>query len=182
MWECGRARTGLGIVGLVVVAAALASCGTSKDIADMTCPRVIPAPGTDRIVLFGPGGHDTQDVVVGGRIVNADVTCQREKPGVEAMTVVHFYAERANGGIADATLPYFVALLDPQQRVLTQEGFRIDFKFFPGESYRKLPNEDITVHLPVHSTATAGAYTIVVGFQLTPEQLAFNRTHGEPTP
>jgi hypothetical protein len=38
-----------------------------------------------------------------------------------------------------------------------------------------LPTEKITTHLPLHSTAAGGSFTLIVGFQLTPEQLAFNR-------
>ena len=86
-----------------------------------------------------------------------------------------FYAERASLDIKDAAFPYFVALLDPDEHVLTEAGYQLPIQFLPGESYRRMPAEKITVHLPVTNQASGAAYTVVVGFQLTPNQIAFNR-------
>ncbi|HUZ75554.1 MAG TPA: hypothetical protein VMU87_21425 [Stellaceae bacterium] len=168
-----RAAAAVAILGAIV-----SSCSdtTSQDITQMTCPRVIAAPGTDTIALFRPGGHSAQDVMVRGKIYQASVHCETEKTGVAAHAELTFYAERAGLQITDATLPYFVAVVDPTQKVLAQEGFHVHVDFLPGEPYRKLPAEKITIHLPVHSTAAASNYAVVVGFQLTPDQLAYNRS------
>jgi hypothetical protein len=77
--------------------------------------------------------------------------------------------------IKDAAFPYFVALIDPDGQRLSEEGFQLPFPFLPGDSYRLLPVEKITVHLPVKNQGAGGAYTVLVGFQLTPDQIAFNR-------
>ncbi len=171
-----RAAAAAALLGVAVT-----SCsGTRKDIAQMTCPELVAAPGTDTIAMFRPGGHSAQDVVVRGKIYQASVHCQREKTGVAAMAELTFYAERAGPQITGATLPYFVAVVDPTQKVLAQESYQIHFVFFSGEPYRRLPPEKITVHLPVRSTAAANNYAVVVGFQLTPDQLAFNRSSRVP--
>ena len=169
-----RAGAAVAILGLT-----LAGCGgTSPEIAKMTCPEVVPAPGTETIVLFRPGGHSAQDVMVTGKVYSANIRCQHEKAGVAALTELTFYAERSGPRILNANLPYFVAVVGPSQKVLAQEAFDAHVAFLPGEPYRRLPAEKITVHLPVRNTASASDYSIVVGFQLTPEQLAYNRSAG----
>ena len=152
----------------------LSGCSSDKK-ADITCPKIIPAPGADAIALFGPGGHAAKDVRVGGKITDLAAKCVREKVGIALHAEIAFYAERADMAIRDATFPYFVALIDPDGQVLTEEGFQLPFPFLPGESYRRLKPEKVTVHLPLKNQAAGSTYTVVVGFQLTPDQLAFNR-------
>lgn len=158
-----------------LAASLLSGCGSSKQ-ADLSCPKIMGAPGADTIALFGPGGHAAKDVMVGGKISDLQAKCVPEKVGVAVNAEIQFYAERASMDIKDATFPYFVALLDPQEHVVLEEAFQFPFPFLPGKSYRRLPAEKITVHVPVKKEGEGGAYTVVVGFQLTPDQLAFNRT------
>ena len=164
------------VAAAAILGMAVSSCGTSSSISKMTCPPLIAAPGTNTIAVFRPGGHSAQDVIIRGRLYQADVHCAREKTGVAANAELTFYAARVSPYIADANLPYFVAVVDPTQKVLAQEGFRLHVVFEPGVAIRKMPPEKITVHLPVQNTATAGNYALVVGFQLTPDQLAYNRS------
>ena len=170
-----RARIALRALALVAVGTLAASCSSSKQAA-FGCPRVITAPGTDKIVLFGPNGHEAKDVKVYGQITDLDFTCKRQKTGVAVNAEIKFYGERAGPQITDATFPYFVALVDPNQHVVTQEAYQFKMEFLPGESYRRMPAEKVTVHLPLRKPTDANDYRIVVGFQLTPDQLAFNRT------
>jgi hypothetical protein len=169
-----RDRVTASLVALALVAITLAGCSGNKPV-DMTCPKIIPAPGADTIALFGPGGHTVKDVMVGGKLYRLDAKCVREKVGIDVNTEIQFYAQRASLDIKDATFPYFVAIVGPDERVLTEEGFRIPIQFLPAEYDRRMPAEKITVHLPVKIQASGGAYTVIVGFQLTPDQLAFNR-------
>ena len=49
-------------------------------------------------------------------------------------------------------------------------------QFVGGEPYRSV-NEEFTVRLPVNSPAAGGDYVVLVGFQLTPDQREFMRSH-----
>jgi hypothetical protein len=183
MSESHGARRRRLIFAVAVVAsagAALAACGTSREITQMTCPQLIAAPGTDTITVLRPGGHAPQDAVVRGRIYQAHVQCARDKVGISAFVELTFYVVRTSPRTEKATLPYFVAVVDPAQKVVAQEGFRLQVEFLPGEPLRRAPVEKITVHLPVRSTAAANVYALVVGFQLTPDQLAYNRSIRAP--
>jgi len=142
---------------------------------DQTCPQLVRATDADTIALFGPSGHALKDVVVAGKIRSGETKCDRETGGVAVKAGISIEAQRSVPAIANAVLPYFVALIDPQQNVLAQNAFELHVQFLAGEQNRRMPEESITVHLPTHSPDTVGQYTIIVGFQLTPEQLAFNR-------
>jgi hypothetical protein len=170
----GRWARALAVPTALGLAALVSGCGSSSTTAGgMSCPPLVAAPGTATIAIFPAGGAKTP--IVGGRIDGAQARCLRDKTGVAVNTEINFYAERINLQIKDATLPYFIALVDPQERVLAQEGFQLHVVFNPGENYRKLPPEKLTVHLPVRDRAVAADYSVIIGFQLTPEQLAFNR-------
>lgn len=166
-------------LGAAVALGALASaCSSRGPVAQTTgpaCPRLVAAPATATIAYLRPGGHSAGDLVVGGKIVRARAHCAPEQGGVAVNTEITFYAQRANVAVTDATFPFFVALVDRQLHVLGEQGFKVHVDFIPGESYREIPPQKITVHLPLKDRAAAGNYAVMVGFQLTPEQIAFNR-------
>jgi hypothetical protein len=166
-----RAMQALGVLAL----AALAGCSSESTTGPVACPRIIPAPGADTIALFGPGGHEQKDVLVGGRFYDISASCTQLKVGFDINTQISFYAERANNGIPNVILPYFVALIGPGEKVLTEEQYQEKLEFIPGEPFRRTLAEKITVHVPLRSKADSASYTVVVGFQLTPDQIAFNR-------
>jgi hypothetical protein len=169
-----RDRVTAALTALAFAALMLSGCSSDKKV-DITCPKIMPAPNADKIALFAPGGHAAKDVVVGGRITDLEGKCVREKLGVTLNAQIEFYAQRATMDIKAATFPYFVALVDPDGRLLTEEAFTLPVPFLPAESYRIMPAEKITVHLPVKNQEAGSAYTVLVGFQLTPDQIAFNR-------
>jgi hypothetical protein len=166
-----RAMQALGVLAL----AALAGCSSGTTTGPVACPRIIPAPGADTIAQFGPGGHEQKDVLVGGRFYDLSASCTQLKVGFDINTQISFYAERANNSIPDATLPYFVALIGPEEKVLAQEQYQEKFAFIPGEPFRRTLAEKITVHVPLRNKSDSASYTVVVGFQLTPDQIAVNR-------
>jgi hypothetical protein len=170
-----RVRVTAACAALAFALLALWGCSGNKKL-DLTCPKVMPAQGADTIVLFGPGGHDAKDIIVGGRIYSLDAKCLQQKVGMTVDADIVFYGERTDRAQPNVTFPYFVALIDPTDKVLQEESFEVPINFVPGEIYRRSPAEHITVHLPLRNVASGGAYTVLVGFQLTPDQLAFNRS------
>jgi len=163
-----------GILGLALLASA---CGATKEREALVCPKIVSAPDAARVALFAPGGNTARDVTVLARIESADNQCTREgEHGIKIGTEVNFRADRSRPTIQNASVPYFIAVVDAQRNVVAQESFQLPIKFLPAESYRVLPAEKITTHLPLRTTTAGAAFTLIVGFQLTPEQLAFNRS------
>ena len=74
-----------------------------------------------------------------------------------------------------AEFDYFVAVADPQRNILAKEVFRVQFKFAPNEQ-RVGTVEEIEPRIPLKARADGVDYQIIVGFQLTPEEIEWNRT------
>jgi hypothetical protein len=170
----GRAAAALAIL-------ALAACSSSRNPnAGNPCPAIVAAPAADSIFLFAPGGRERKDVIIAAKLYELRVSCTRVKTGLSVASEISFYAERVSNLVKDTTLPYFVALVDPAQHVLMERSFEVPIQFLPGEGFRRTPPEKITVDLPIRDRASATGYSVIVGFQLTPDQLAFNRSVRAP--
>lgn len=154
----------------------LTACGSSEQ-REAACPQgIIPADAAS-ITRFSDGpGRDLTDVVAEGEIVNILVQCKYDRRGV---TVDLQVAVAANRGPADrsrvAEFDYFVALVDPQQNILVKEPFRVRFEFRDNRT-RLGTIEEIEPRLPLADVMKGPEYRILVGFQLTPDELVWNRS------
>lgn len=72
------------------------------------------------------------------------------------------------------TLPYFVAVLSPDEEVLQRQSFTSEIKIDP-ETGVGDGSEDHTITVPLPQGAQAYRYKIAFGFELTPEQLNSNK-------
>ena len=70
---------------------------------------------------------------------------------------------------------YFVAVVDPQGQILNKEVFRIAAEI-PSEAFGLTLEESLALSVPLPDGPGSGsAYDLVIGLQLTPEQLQINR-------
>lgn len=98
-----------------------------------------------------------------------------------SMTVdVSLGFETASGPQAPAnslnnfSFPFFVAITDPHGNIAAKQVFTADISFNPGENY-KSHKETLRQVIPLVDTDEGKDYKILVGFQLSPEQLGYNR-------
>lgn len=178
-------RSGWRSAGVAGVAAALMSisavllsaCSSKPEAA---CPRgVIPADAA-KITRFRDGpGRDLIDVISEGQIQNILVDdCKYEKNTVDVRNFqIALVADR---GPADRThvadFEYFVAVVDPQDKILKKQQFKVHFDFKDNRNHLGTVVNDIDVRIPLHDVLKGPQYQIVVGFQLTPDELAWNRS------
>lgn len=82
---------------------------------------------------------------------------------------------RASEGAAGGTIPitYFVAVTDPNRNILSKKTFTTSVA--TGTDTQ----ETLTQVIPVPKTMDARWFEVLVGFQLTPEQVAANRNANE---
>ncbi|MFV3131402.1 hypothetical protein [Niveispirillum sp. KHB5.9] len=80
-------------------------------------------------------------------------------------------AEGASGGSIPVT--YFVAVTDPNRNIISKKSFTTSVPV--GSDIQ----ESLTQVIPVPKTMDARWFEVLVGFQLTPEQVAANRTNNE---
>jgi|GEM_PF-546920 hypothetical protein len=71
--------------------------------------------------------------------------------------------------------PYFVAVTTPTGEILSKEVFAATLRYENGETAIS-QEESMRQVIPLKDVADASGYEILIGFQLTNEELAYNRT------
>lgn len=199
MFSRWRARLKLAVVGCL--AALLAGCGDDfriPEIADVAsgaldtdrkpaCPPVQLLSDGATYTRFRPGpGRDLTDIELQADFLNVNGECgyRPANDGVNWILVQLEVSATVRRGPAarDAStdqLPYFVALLDPSDNIINKQVFSTEIIFPPGvgdEPQRH--NKIVNVSFPIIGSTPGWAYQTVVGFQLTPEQLEYQRKFG----
>lgn len=191
-------RRGLGNwlarLGLVVAAAGgLAACGSTgignplaglgggePDGADggpARCPSVLIVEDAAELTLFSPGGgRDLTDVVAVAGFGPFEGQCDYFDDRVDVRLELLVVAERGPALSGDrVVVEYFVSILDPQDRIMAKREFPVDLRFASASLSQAASREVLVQSIPLADLATAGDHEILVGFQLDPAQLDFNR-------
>jgi len=162
------------------LALALAACsGTGK----IACPHVAIMPDLQAVAKFGPGpGRQDSDAIYGARMLAADSSCSadKKKGGVAVATKLGVTAVRVKPDVRKGQITYFVAVIDRQQTILNKREFVIDLNF-PASQSRLEITEQLEEFIPLPKDANGADYGIVIGFELTPDELQYNRDHAPKT-
>lgn len=162
----------------IAALASLSACGPEKDQFAPVCPSTgFLAPAAD-LAVYRPGssGRDLTDLVMGGRMKFVHGQCKPGDNGTIATTVtvgadvVRGPAMRGNA----ADVPIFVAVLEGD-RILDKRIYTLRAGFPSNVDRTTVATPEVFMQLPVSATKSAAAYSILAGFQLTPDQLAANR-------
>jgi hypothetical protein len=167
--------------GLLVLALAglLGGCGifNRKDKAEAACPQgVIPADSA-HVTQFRDGpGRDLTDVLTEGQIYDVLIQCKYDKKSVTVDLQIGFIGSR---GPADrsrnANFEYWVAIVDPDEKIVERTSSRVAFQFKDNESRLTQVKDDLEPYIPLTDLKVGPNYQIVVGFQLSADDLAWNR-------
>jgi len=140
-----------------------------------TCPAATTVPDLQTIARLGTSGQD-DDIRTAGRIASVNSTCDREDAGIETFLSIDFAALRTGPTIKHVDLPYFVAIADSTGNILGKQQFTLGIDF-PGEAATVRTTEKVTAHLPLKNPQLGNVYTVIVGFQLSRNEIDFNRAH-----
>jgi hypothetical protein len=166
----------------LLVLALLAGCG---DMSSTTFPPACPHTGiladVADITRYRPGatGHDLTDLVLDGRITGVAGDCKRASLRQLDVTV-KVSMTLARGPAASAgveAVPFFVAVSEAGQ-ILDKQVFRVLPEFSSNADTARLTSDAVTISLPIAPDKPGSAYEVVVGYQLTPDELAINRQRG----
>ncbi len=165
----------------VLLAAAMAALGacTRPDAFAPACPQLaLLADGAD-LTRFNGAGRDITDLVIDAHITRLPASCKwaddRHKK-VEAAVMVAMALNRGPampGRTVD--VPYFIAVSE-DDNILDKQVYALRAEFPANIDRLNLTSDEITLLIPVTADKSAAAYKITVSFQLTPEELAQNRT------
>jgi hypothetical protein len=171
------------MLGLPVL---LAACGggSAPGTGQAPCPRIaILADGAD-LTRFRPGApRDLTAMVVDARITGFDARCDfasRSANAVEVRVTPRFEAERgpaAEGRSVD--LPWLVVLSDPtDQETLARLPGSTAVTFPPNVARTLATGRTVVLTIPGTGEARIAEYPVRLSFQLTREELDFNRQRG----
>jgi hypothetical protein len=168
------ARIGL----LATIAAAAAGCQQLD-----SRPNVGPCPMTGalyeaaRLVEVG-GVERHENVAFTGAIEGVESFCRYVGTNPITMEIdVDFSFGRGPKAESDRkTYSYFVAVTRRDRVVIAKEVFTLDVKFDRGEEIVRVRERVGGIRIPRATETVSGTnFEVIVGFELTPEQLAFNR-------
>ena len=159
---------------------AVAACGMFERSAPPVCPRIGILSDAATLVKFRPGqGRDLTDVEHEAEILSVDRTCELRDRGAAVDVTVTIQMAAARGPAAPEqttiALPYFVAVVErATQRIVAREAIAGQVELPPGRR-RAGVGEEIIERIPLSAGRSPADYEILVGLELSEEQLQYNR-------
>jgi hypothetical protein len=142
--------------------------------ASQACPQAGKLIGASVIPLLegSPEKPTWQDVKVRGDFRELTGGCRLGKNGtMETRLYAQFTAEKTElaGELKSLRLPYFIAVLGPQEEILQKQRLWVKIDFDKNNMASVV--EEQAISLPMEASASPASYKIVAGFELTKQQL-----------
>jgi hypothetical protein len=186
----GAARRVAPLLLVATVLAALAGCSapvTSTFPPD--CPHAGVLADASDLTRYRPvgseagrpstGGRDLTDMVLDGQITGVSGACtraaRRELDVTVSVSMRLTRGPAARGPVGD--VPFFVAVTENGQ-VLDKQIYHVAPGFAANADTVRLTSDAVSLNLPISPDKPGSAYDLVVGFQLTPDEVALNRRRG----
>jgi len=170
----------LGVAGLGL-AAALGGCSSDSEI--VACPRAAIMPDLQAVLRYKPGaGRSDADLAYGVKLLAASVSCggktdkKTKAKEIEITSKLGIAAQRTDTKTKEGQVTYFAAVVNRNNTILAKRDFTVNLKF-EGDRQRIEITDELNVVLPLAPGTSGGDYAILYGFQLSPEELKFNRDH-----
>jgi hypothetical protein len=153
----------------------LAGCSQPDQFAP-ACPSLRLLSGAGDLSSFNAHGQDVTDLLVSAHITAIPASCQPGGHGKTAATM-HVQMQVQRGPALPerlARVPYFITIMDGDN-VLQQQDYMANVQFPANVDTVNINMPDVDMDFPISAQKSAAAYTIYVGFRLTPQQLQYNR-------
>jgi len=158
----------------------LGACASDTD--DIPCPylRVLTAGENFARHLEGaPPSPETLELeaqIIGLDTMDCDYDEEDDVLTSATMDLSILFAARRGPASPGAEpverVPYFVSLIAPDQSIVAKQSFVAELEFPQGvEAVAQDDPEEITLEIPLGGDVAGWQYQVIVGFQLTPEQL-----------
>jgi len=177
--------------GILIVASTLAlgACESVEEINPFTpditlqCPEYFILEDAASLTQFRDGpGRDITDVVARAQIGEMQLACLSDIDGetntgkmvIDVSPVIAAEMGPANTA-QSATLPYFVVVTDPKKKILYREPLKLPVSFAGNKTQIVLLAPPTSIELPITPDIRNDYYRIYGGFELTKEQVQYNR-------
>ena len=174
------ARPSLGLPVLALTA--LTGCSGSTptlSAAAVYCPQVAVLEQASTLTEFLPGRSDISAQITQAQITGVAGSCDTLKKN-QLLHVTFKAGFSASNGPANhnqsLTLPYFVAIANGDD-IVSKTNYSITLNFNGNVVTAQATSKPVKIELP--NTDMSNNIQILVGFQLTPDQLAYAESHPE---
>ena len=164
----------------VLALALLAGCGKSSirsEIPKLICPAVGLVKDTTTLTRFREGGsYDTDDVLYSAFLSRMTSNCAKD--GNEIIADIAFNVTGVKGpasGTDQISLPYFVAVTTQGGGILSKQVYNSVIDLSKGG--RGSVREHLNLHLDAGETKDLHDYEVLIGFQLSDDDLVYNLAH-----
>lgn len=147
---------------------------------DGTCPAVTVRPDLRTLVEYQNETKPSPDTKLSEvTILGVENTCRVEDNTLVMQLDIALSgqtgpkARTRSGDQPNFAYPYFVAVTDTNGAILSKEIFAASLSY-GREKTQISQTETLFQNMPIPPSGTGRAYTVVIGFQLTPAQLAYN--------
>jgi hypothetical protein len=142
------------------------------------CPRAVVGDNAGRLTRFSAAGEDPADIVFEAEVADLAGSCVYNDNSIEVDLQIQLIAGRGAAGTEDkAKFNYFVAVARTDKTVLSRDGFDTSIDL-PTDKTRGQTVEELEQTIPLAEGETGANFVIVVGIEMTPEELEFNRKQG----
>lgn len=165
----------LKVLVLSALAFVLTSCNSNPFIVEITdCPAVAFVKYANTVTSFEEGSDKTvNDVTYKAHLSDLKVDCQEEGEGVHTYISFTINGEKGPKAGADAIdISYFVAVLREGDQLVGKRIFDSRIQFQGGQQGRV--KERITQIIPNDTFADQYAHEVLIGFQLSDADAAYN--------
>ncbi|OYV35763.1 MAG: hypothetical protein B7Z80_17420 [Rhodospirillales bacterium 20-64-7] len=161
---------------------ACAADNTAGNGAAVPCPHVAVLEQAQQVTEFLPGRTDVAAEITTARITGVAGACILHQ-GRHELAVSLKAGFAASDGPADhnapVTLPYFVAITDGD-KILSKAEYKITLKFDGNASRAEATSKPVKLVMPGNSSSER--LDVLVGFEMTPDQLAYSTAHPMAAP
>lgn len=160
----------------------LAGCGPERNEFAPACPSPVMPALTADVAAYRPGstGRDLPDLVFSGRMTAIKGQCKLGDSKGKLETTVAFAVELTRGPAMPGNtveVPVYLAVTEGD-RILDKRVIMLRGAFASNVDRVTLDSGALLLILPISPTKSGAAYSVLAGFQLTPDQLAAARAKG----
>ena len=158
----------------------LAGCNPGRDVFPPVCPKpgIPAATGDVSAYRVGTTGGHLTDLLYSGRMMGIQGQCKLDPDSkYRLQTTVQFSIELTRGPALQGrqvAVPVYLAVTEGTQ-ILDKRIIVLRGVFPPNVDRINITTGELEMLLPISPTKSGAAYSILAGFQLTPQQLGATR-------
>ena len=167
------------VAGVGLLLSAVAGCGLfGAAPPQFDCPTAAGVADAAALSKFRPGpGRDLTDVRYQVRLVNVTSECRYDSKGVDVRMRASFALELGPANPdRKAAYDFFVAITDPDDEIAAKRIFTTPIDFPTNVGYVE-HLEELEQRIPLPKGGSAADYKIILGLQLSEEELEYNRKY-----